>query len=259
MAGAGAGMSGGGGYGGIIGAAIGGTVATIGGVFNAVASRKAAKKHKKLVGAWEAATGAEMGKLDEIMQGYISEMKNLAVSFDPYDMHDAYASFYEGVVEPMRHQFDEDTLPRMQAAYAGGIMGQGAELSGAAAEAEGSARRDLSLQEATLRSQERDKAIGRNYQEYGRKRESLIDVLKGEQTMPLMRIQHENQRLGIREELIASQLAADQSWGQIMYDNVNGSLAGWQIGSGMDMGQRSSGAGTKSIGAGPGAVKPPKK
>lgn len=93
-------------------------------------------------------------------------------NFDPYEMDEAFASLYDGVIRPLEVDFEENALQEIRNSFNVGVDGVTAN-SGAAAFAEQTARRDLSMKKATLRAQEREKAITRAYADYDRRINSL--------------------------------------------------------------------------------------
>lgn len=112
----------------------------------------------------------EQSKVNEA--DFMAKLNSLDESFDPMEMDKSFASLYEGVIRPLEVDFEQNQLPELRNSF--NIGADGVALnSGNAKMAEANARRDLSFNTATLRTQERDKAITRAYADYDRRVNSL--------------------------------------------------------------------------------------
>ena len=216
------------------GAAIGGIAGGIGGLVsgfgNARASRKAARQLQKDFAEYRGVLDQGVEDIEGYANSYIGIIENFESTFDPYDMTEAFNSLYEGVIQPMERDFDQNVLPGIQAAYSGGVLGAEAGLSGAGAEAKSNARQDLGEAKAGLRYQERGQAIGRNYQDYDR-RTNLADRRFQTQTLaPQLRMNNAAQIFSGQKEVNDATLAADQSKAAVLHEIGAGIGAGSSIG-----------------------------
>jgi hypothetical protein len=205
-----------------------GVVGLAGGVASGMASRGAAKEQKQASKQLRKDIWGASYEIEGYAQEYTDFMQDLDTNFDPYNMEQAFDSLYEAVIQPMERDFDENVLPGIQAAYSGGIMGQGAGLSGAASSAEASAQRDLSEKKADLRYQERGAAIQRNYLDFARKQDSAGLQFGAQQVAPMMRSQGAGQVFEATSQSIASSLAAKQQLAQAPGQALSTGLGGYQ-------------------------------
>jgi hypothetical protein len=137
----------------------------------------------------------------------------------------------------MERDFDENVLPGIQAAYSGGVMGQGAGLSGASSKAEAGAQRDLSEKKAELRYQERGSAIQRNYLDFARKQDQAGLQFSAQQVAPMMRAQGAGQVFEATSQSIAASLAAKQQMAQVPGQALSAGLGGYQAGTAIQSNQ----------------------
>ncbi len=197
------------------------------------AADKAAKEARRAEGRFTARLNLAATEVEGYAEQYISALTQLDENFDLYDMEEAFNSLYEGVIQPMERDFDENVLPGIQAAYSGGILGGGAGLSGAGAEAEAGARQDLSETKAGLRFQERGAAISRNAAEFERRANLEQTKFAASTAAPLIRAEQAPQIYQAQSNTIAAQLAAGQAQaaipGQILSGAVGGASAGMSL------------------------------
>lgn len=212
-------------WGAIAGAVMGG----LGGAFNAYSSYQASKQLKGAGNDLASTLNATTAEIEQYAQDYVDSLTKLDATFDPTDMQEAFNSLYEGVIQPMERDFNENVLPGIQAAYSGGVMGASAGLSGAAQEAESNARRGLAEQKASLRFQERGQAIQRNYQEYDRRANLAGTVFKANTAAPMMKASNATTIYGANSNTIAAQLAANQAIAAIPGQAVGMGAAGLKL------------------------------
>ena len=218
------------------GSIIGGVLGGAGGLASGIVGASGAKKAAKALAVAMAKMGKQLDSATADIEGfskqYLDTMINIDENYDMYDMEQAFNSLYEGVIMPMERDFDENVLPQIQAAYSGGVMGASAGLSGAAAEAESRARRDLSESKAGLRFQERDKAISRNMTEYNRRMDLAGTQFQVQQIVPMLKMQNAATMYGASQDYIGARLAATQAKAQIPFSMMSGIQSGMSIGSG---------------------------
>lgn len=173
-------------------------------------SSRAEKAQRKAAEEMNRKLDAAKSEIEMYAGEYTNFLTRLDTEFDPYDVEDAFNSLYEAVIQPMERDFDENVLPGIQAAYSGGIMGQGAALSGAAASAESSARRGLSEKKADLRYQERGNAINRNYADFERRANLAGAKFSAQTAAPSLSVGIAGQQYQAQTDTIAAKLAANQ-------------------------------------------------
>jgi hypothetical protein len=196
-----------------VGTAIGVGGAVVSGVTGSIAAGQAADEQRQASKEQEIALNLAYRDVSAYADEYTEFLTKLDLDFDPLDVEDAFNNLYESVIQPMERDFDENVLPGIQAAYSGGIMGQGAGLSGAAASAEATARRGLSETKAGLRAEERGSAIQRNFAEYDRRAQLGEKKFQTQTAAPLMRAGQAQQIYGAKTDSIAATLASRQQVG----------------------------------------------
>ncbi len=178
---------------------------------SADAAEEAARAQERAGLKFEARLEESAQSIEDYAGEFVQTLTDLDTNFDPLRMEEAFNSLYEAVIMPMERDFDENVLPTLRAAYSGGILGQGAALSGAANESEGRARRDMAETTAQLRFSERDKAIARNYSEWDRRVNLAQQTYQAQTAAPLLRAEQAPQILQTQQSTIATQLGAAQA------------------------------------------------
>ena len=206
-----------------------GAASLVGGLMSSSAAKKAAREQRRQFNILQQKLNMTQEEMEQYSDAYVSNIRRLEEEFDPYDIDAAYASLYEGVIQPMEREFDESVLPQIQAAYSGGMMGAGAGMSGAAAEAESRARRGLMEEKAGLRYRERGQAIERNYRDYERRRGIEADILTARQAPLSSRMGVAQTVYGAAQQSIQTDLAARQAQAAIPGQVASGAMSGYQL------------------------------
>jgi hypothetical protein len=212
----------------VAGAAAGGSM--LSGFMNARSSKEAAERQEEMFEQMRRTLNISADEIQGFSNEYVGFLDQLDRTFDPYDMDAAFDSLYEAVIQPMERDFDENVLPGIQAAYGGGVMGGGAGLSGARAETEAKARRDVSEKKASLRFQEREGAIARNFAEFDRRAGVGQLKLAAQSSAPLMRAGYAGQTFQAGTDTIASRLASDQARAGILPGSISAAIGGYTSG-----------------------------
>ena len=139
---------------------------------NLVGSAVGYNKQKKLSKSYTQSMQKYTTQLQNLSDSYAAQLQDLSANFDPYDLNAEFEGLYTGVIQPMEMQFTESVIPQIRQAFSAGAYGSGM-YSGARAAAEADARQELSLNEALLKYQAREKGIARNFREYDRRQNDL--------------------------------------------------------------------------------------
>lgn len=195
------------------GTAIGGIVGGIAGIFGAGDSsgEAAAEAMERAALRMEARLDQSVAETEDVVDNYYATLDKIEAQYDPYDMTEAYSSFYEGVLQPMELEFDEFILPSIKSAYASGIVGTGAGQSGAAKEAELKAKQRLSSQKGQLLAGERQNVVDRNRQLKGDQEATARDRLSAGTIAPSMRAGQASSTFVAEQAAIETRYAADRS------------------------------------------------
>ena len=159
----------------------------------------------------EARQRAAIEDIEGSVDDYLSRLDQIDAEFDPYNMEQAYASFYEGVILPMERDFDEFVIPSVHAAYSGGVFGPESYQSGAAKEAELKARRELSLAQGSLKAEERQNVIQQNFQKTALDREGAASRLSASTIAPQLEFGAAESAFTGEQSVISARYAADQA------------------------------------------------
>jgi hypothetical protein len=212
----------------VAGAAAGGSI--ISGFMGSRSARAAAEAQEEMFEQLQRTLGKSADEIQNFANEYTGFLDRLDQSFDPFEMDQAFDSLYEAVIQPMERDFDENVLPSIQQAYAGGVMGGGAGLSGARAESESRAQRGLSETKAGLRADERNLAISRNYAEYERRAGIGATKFGAQTAAPLLRAGHAPTIFEAGSQTIASKLAANQQRSSILPNAISTGVGGFTAG-----------------------------
>jgi hypothetical protein len=197
-------------WGAIAGAAAGVAGGLYGAHLDYKAQEKAIKEQERARESMEARMDASASQIQDLTDDYYKRMDRLDKEFDIYDMTEAFTSLYEGVFQPMDIEFQEFTIPAIEAAYSGGVFGPSAMQSGAAKEATLKAQQQLSLKKGELRAQERESAIQRNIGERESQKESAASRLQAGTLAPQMQAGFALPMFEAEQSSIAARLAAAQ-------------------------------------------------
>jgi hypothetical protein len=228
-------------WGAVLGALGGGAASAYSAITGANAANKAAGQLGRAANSLEARLNKASSDVAGYAQEYNDFMSGLDTNFDPYNVDQAFNSLYEAVIQPMERDFSENVLPSIQAAYSGGVMGATGLQSGAAAEAQNKAQRGLSENKASLRFQERNNAIQRNYAEYDRRANLAQTKFQAQTAAPMLQAQVAPTIFNAQESSIAATLAANQAKaaipGQILSGAMGGVTGGMGMGNSMQISQ----------------------
>lgn len=195
------------------GALLGGIAGGLGGIAGAFdnSGDDAAKAMEAAQRRMEARMDRASEQLEGEVDNYYENLDRIEREFDPYDMTEAFASFHEGVIQPMNIEFEEYILPSIKTAYSGGVFGAETSQSGAAKESELKARQRKSTAQGTLRAGEREKTIGRNIDQNRQDQASAADRLQAGTLAPSMRSGQAGSIFQAEQSAIETRYAADRS------------------------------------------------
>lgn len=149
-----------------------GVVAIAGSVGSLYMQHQALEQQKEAQARYEARLNSAMEEAKKNEIAFTTKLEELDQNFDPMQMEKSFTSLYEATIRPLEVDFEQNQLPELRNTF--NIGADGVSLnSGNAKLAETNARRDLAFNTATLRGQERDKAITRAYADYDRRVNSL--------------------------------------------------------------------------------------
>lgn len=140
--------------------------------FSAYTSYQSYKMQKDAMDAYNRRLKEAYKQAEDAATSFTEQLNSLSRDFDPYDMTEAYASLYEGVLLPLDRDLEENTLPELDATFGGGAFGSDFQ-SGKRRMAELEARMQHASNDANLRFQERNNMISRAYTDYERKKNVL--------------------------------------------------------------------------------------
>ena len=229
--------------GGVLGAGAG----LLSGFGKSKAAEEASAKTHQAIKDWERNMSGLSDEIRGIGSDYQTDIQNQWRDFNPLDVEQAYNSLYESHIMPMMREFELTQLPAIDAAYSSGALGASSEFSGARAESEANARRDLSEYISGLRGQERDKEIARNYKDYDLRR-NVSDALYNSRLMsPKVDMDIENRNLANILQDVGVNLSANQSKWDIPMTVLRGATNGANFGAGLSNLVKDNGANQNSI------------
>ena len=195
------------------------------------AADEALSYQKQADARMEARLDAASGDISKASDEYIAQLAELNRTFDPYDMSQAYDSFYEGVIVPLEREYAEFVNPAVTAAYSGGVMGPEAAQSGAAKEAQARSARDMASTKSQLTAQERDKSFSRNVALDARQRELAKEQLSSATLAPSISAGHAPLIHSAQSNTIAAGLAANQQTANTLLTMPQSVVSGIEAGS----------------------------
>jgi hypothetical protein len=136
--------------------------------YSAYSSYEAKEMQEEAQAKYEERVKQAQEEAEQESQRFLAEFEREQEEYDPYDVSDYMASVFEGVLRPMEVEFEEDTMAELDSIWNTGAFGS-AMTTGAAKKAEQEARRDLSLDKASVRASARNDAISQAASDYDRR------------------------------------------------------------------------------------------
>ena len=184
---------------------VGAGVSAAGASNAASATKKAGKRFKKYMAAYQM-------QFQNLNNATMADLKTLSAEFDPYDLQNEFDSLYEAVIQPMETDFRENTLPSIRSGYSGGALGSDM-FSGGREFTEAKARSDLSMNKALLKYGARETGIQRNFQDYDRRQKDLgLQYQVGKEPIQSA-MNTERDLYGVKTDEIAARAASTQAIG----------------------------------------------